>query len=117
MKQKTDMTNDFLIELDIMASSALKRMTYDRGINVLYVQFKNEDVWQYENVSFDIVRNLENQTNIPNGSVGSYFHHTIKTNIKEHPGTKVPEMPTTEHFGFGNTCPLLGVTNNEATNV
>ncbi len=55
-------------------SSNLAAAGYDQDKEVLYIEFKNGNVYEYSNVPFDVYTGLMDAD-----SLGSYFHRHIRT--------------------------------------
>ena len=56
-----------------VASTMLSAVGYDAGDSKLYVEFKNGDVWEYDDVPEDMFDALTG-----GGSAGAYFRNHIR---------------------------------------
>jgi lysyl-tRNA synthetase class 2 len=61
------------IEMKNVHSSQITSIGYDQDLEVLYVEFRNSNVYRYMDVPKEIYEQFMN-----NDSVGSYFHTHIK---------------------------------------
>lgn len=71
MKIQSD--NEKLIDRQIVQSSMFASIGYDEDNQILQVEFKNGDVWNYTGVPFDVYTNM-----MDSDSIGKYFLSDIK---------------------------------------
>jgi hypothetical protein len=63
-----------------ITSTSVAAMKYREKLRVLEIKFKNNQVYQYDNVDKELVQNL-----LQAKSFGSTFHHLIKVNPALYP--------------------------------
>lgn len=61
-------------------SSHIAQADYDRDERTLTITFQSGDVYQYDEVPFEVFLGLQNA-----GSAGQYFHRVIKNNYAYEP--------------------------------